>query len=215
VEVPALVFADTTVRFDFQHANTFSTPEIKVNIPEGSLYDTTYFNYTRFPKRKTTFSAVHSLHIPEVPLHKRMKVSINASGVPARLWPKVLLARIDRGGRMHTAGGGYSNGFVTAETNLFDSYAIVADTVAPSIKPVGSKSKIRNSLRFTVHDNFSGIGSYRAEINGEWALLSWDPKKDLMTYVYDEKLRTGINKFRIIVSDAIGNQAIYSTRINK
>lgn len=144
-----------------------------------------------------------------------MTVSINADQLPARLRPKALIARIDDDGKLHPAGGGFAKGFVAAETNLFDSYAIVVDTIPPRIKLIKDRSKHKSSIKFTVSDNFSGIDKYSAEINGQWALLQWDPKNNLMIYKYDEMIKPGKNTFKMVLIDKKGNKSSFSTLLKK
>ncbi len=213
VETPAPVFADTLLLFPNDKSNNFITPEISLQIPEGSLYDSIWFMYSKDPKLKGTFSNLHSLHQPEVPLQKRIKVSINADALPVKYQSKALIARIEPNGRMSSADGGYDNGFVTTETNLFGTYTIVVDSVPPVIRQVADKSRFKKSIRFIVGDNLSGIAKYHAEMNGEWALVSWDPKNRLMTYTYDEMLKQGVNSLKIVLEDQKGNQSSYSTKI--
>ncbi|MBK7029052.1 MAG: M23 family metallopeptidase [Bacteroidales bacterium] len=211
VQVPELIQADTIVKFTISKTNEFITPEIKVLLPKGSLYDQCQFEYRKSAARKGYFSELHSLHNPEIPLHKKMKISIKADKLPVRLRSKALLARIDREGGRHPAGGSYENGYVSTDSYFFDSYAIVVDSIPPSLKIIHDKSKSRNTLKFRVSDNFSGIRDYKGEINDEWALVEWDPKNKLMIYRFDEKVQTGKNNFRLEVWDEKGNKASAST----
>jgi len=215
IDIPSPLVPDTVILFPYSRENKLLTPEVTLLIPQGSLFDDTWFTYSRLPRRKGTFSARHVLNQPEIPLKGKMTVSIKAELLPSRLRSKALMARIDGEGKMHSAGGGYANGFVTAETNMFDVYAIVADTVPPRIKLVRDRSKHKTSLRFTVSDNFSGIDKYSAEINGQWVLLQWDPKNDLMIYKYDEMVKPGKNTFKLVLVDKKGNKSSYSTFLKK
>lgn len=211
VQVPAKTVADTTLFFKYNKNNKFEDKNIKVEIPAGCLYDDLVFRYMKSPAKSGMFSDVHYLHDAEVPLQSRIKVSIKATDVPQNLRSKALLVRIDRKGKRSPAGGGFENGFVSSSTNMFDGYAIVIDTVAPVISPSATNSKSRTSLRFTVSDNFSGISSYRGEVNGQWVLVEWDPKNKLMVYNFDKVARPGKNTFTLSLEDEKGNKSKYST----
>jgi hypothetical protein len=157
------------------------------------------------------YSEIHYLHNPEVPIHSKIKVSLKAMNLPQNLRTKALLVRIDREGKRSPAGGSFENGYVTTSTNLFDGYAIVIDTVAPVIRPSAENNQSRTSLKFTVSDNFSGINTYRGEVNGQWALVEWDPKNKLMIYRFDKVAKSGKNSFTLFLEDEKGNKKSYST----
>lgn len=215
VQVPFLPEGDTTVSFKYNKFNKFETNDLKVEFPIGSLYEDIIFTYKKTPGSKNMFSEIHYLHNPEVPIHSRIKVSIKASKLPRNLQSKALLVRVDREGDRSPAGGSYENGYVTASTNLFDGYAIVVDTIPPVIRPSAENSKSKTSLKFTVSDNFSGINTYSGEVNGQWALVEWDPKNKLMIYRFDNVANPGKNKFTLFLEDEKGNKSSYSTTFTR
>ena len=203
---------DTTVNFSFRHSNTFQTPEIKVEIPGDALYDSITFGYNHYGRVKNSYSAIHLLYDPLVPLQQRITVSIKADSLPERLRDKVLLVRIADGKR-NPLGGTWKDGFVTGKTWYFGNYTIGIDTIPPRIKVLPQHK--RSTLSCVITDNFSGIDTYRATINGKWALMQYDAKNDLLTYTYDNLLKPGKNSFRLIVTDAKGNKASYAKTITR
>ncbi|NVO20294.1 MAG: M23 family metallopeptidase [Bacteroidetes bacterium] len=215
VEVPDPESPDTVVVFSYLKDNNFNTSDLALQFPKGTLFDDLGFQYSRMPIRKGYYSARHCLHVPYVPLKGKMLVSIKADKLPPRLRSMALLARIDQQGHLSTAGGSYSDGYVKAETNLFDSYAIVVDSVPPKIKPIRDRNKHHRNIKFNVSDNLSGIDKYYAEINHKWALVEWDPKNDLMVYNYDQLVRKGKNTFKLTLIDKKGNKSSYSTLIRQ
>jgi hypothetical protein len=222
---PSLLY-DTTAIFSYNHSNTFRTPEITVEIPGDALYDSIAFGYSYGPRLKNTFSAAHLLGDPLVPLQQRITVSIKADSLPVNLRDKALLVRVTDGKRS-PAGGSWKNGYVTAKTLFFGYYAIGVDITPPTIKPTPLPFKPRSrkhhrqpqpkrtKLSFIITDNFSGIASYRATINGKWALLEYDAKNDLITYNYDDLMKRGKNSFRLTVTDEKGNKASYARTISR
>jgi len=215
VQIPAIANADSTMVFRYNIVNKFENNEMKVEIPFGSLYDNVFFRYRKLPGTSTMFSDIHYLHDAEVPLQNKLRVSVKATKLPHNLRSKALLVRIDRDGKRSPAGGGFENGFVTTTTNIFDGYAIVVDTIAPVIKPFAENSKSKASLRFTVSDNFSGIKEYKGEVNGQWALVEWDPKNKLMIYRFDKVAQPGKNTFTLFLEDEKGNKNRYSTTFTR
>jgi len=203
--------ADTTFMVSYRHPYSFETPEILVQIPEGSLYQDTRISYSRHPRTANSFSHLYKIHFPEVPLHKKIRVSVGAGLLPERLQSKALLARKDEKGKIQSAGGAFKDGFVTTETNVFGKYFIVADTIPPSVKLIHDNTNKRKNIRFRVSDNLSGITKYYGEVNGNWALVEWDPKNRLMIYWFDELLKPGKNVVKLFVEDAKGNKASSTT----
>lgn len=215
VKVPFIPDVDSAILFRYDKTNRFETNELVVELPSGSLYEDLTFTYNRSPGSTGMYSAIHYLHNAEVPLQSRIKVAVKAKGLPQNMRTKALLVRVDRDGKRSPAGGSYENGYVSASTNLFDGYAIVIDTIPPVIRPWTENSKSKTSLKFTVSDNFSGINTYRGEVNGEWALVEWDPKNKLMIYRFDEVAQTGNNTFNLYLEDEKGNKSKYSTTFTR
>jgi hypothetical protein len=215
IELPNISAADSTMGFKYNKINKFETRDLKVELPEGCLYDDLVFTYKKSPGTKTMFSDIHYLHNAEVPLQSKIRVSIKATKLPQHLRSKALLVRVDREGKRNPAGGSFENGYVTTTANMFDGYAIVVDTIPPVIKSYPENNKSKTSLRFTVSDNFSGISSYKGEVNGQWALVEWDPKNKLMIYRFDKLVQPGKNSFTLFLEDEKGNKTKYSTTITK
>jgi hypothetical protein len=39
--------------------------------------------------------------------------------------------------------------------------------------------------------------------------MEYDPKKQLLTYEYEIRLKKGDNQFRLVVEDLLGNERVY------
>jgi hypothetical protein len=210
--------SNTTPMGPFQN-NTFSNDEVKVEVPAYCLYDSIQFTLISYQGTRNDFSRRFELHTSRIPLQSNFKVSVKADSLPQKLRNKALLVRIDDSGRRHPAGGKYEQGFVTAYVPSFGVYCIGIDTIAPVIKPSPlNKPKKRHyprELKFKVTDNFSGISKYRATVNGNWILLQYDEKNNLMLYRFDEVSQPGPNKFLLVVEDTKGNKTTYSTTFIK
>jgi hypothetical protein len=88
------------------------------------------------------------------------------------------------------------------------------DTVAPSIKPVnfddGKWISNNSTLQVKIEDKQSGIGGYRATINGKFILMEYNYKKDVLTYNFNDNIIVDTeNKLNIIVTDNVGNSATF------
>jgi hypothetical protein len=65
------------------------------------------------------------------------------------------------------------------------------------------------SITVKITDNLSGVGSYRATVDGKWVLMAYDAKNDKLSYYFDEKLSKGNHTFKIVVKDEVGNKSHY------
>ena len=73
----------------------------------------------------------------------------------------------------------------------------------------------KKSITIKITDNLSGIGSYRATIDGEWVLMTYDAKNDLLKYNFDDKITIGNHTFRLTVKDKVGNKSLFVADFNR
>lgn len=97
-------------------------------------------------------------------------------------------------------------------------YILTKDSLAPSIKPLNFKDQQWMSnykfLEIEVDDEFSGIKSYRATMNGQWILMEHEPKDNTLIYDFSdiEFDQTQLN-FELEVEDQVGNQSVFKAKI--
>ncbi len=173
----------------FWKNNLFESDSIKITIPEGALYDSLYFRYTKERGNNLLYSSIHKVHDRFTPLHKAITISIMPDSVPKAGASKLVVVNVDDNGRIKSAGGKYSGGFITASVLNFGSYAVAADTTPPLIIPNGLTQNANLSalkeIRIKITDNLSGIKNYTGLIDGKWALFEYDAKNDLIFYKFD------------------------------
>ena len=76
------------------------------------------------------------------------------------------------------------------------------------------KKKLQETLALKITDGKSGIGSYRATINGEFALMEYDYKKNRIVYNFDDMVSPETEqKLQIEVVDNVGNSATFEATI--
>ncbi len=203
--------------FTYTSDNTFKTEDLVLNVPGAALYDTLYFRYQLKPALKKSFSKVHQLDYDYVPLHTWCSLSIRPDSLPARLQNKSVIVKIGKDGKITSTGGEWNNGFVTTNIREFGDYCIMADTVKPEIKPVnftpGKTLSSQNNLKVMITDELSGIKSYRGTLNGQWILMDYDEKNDLLIYNFDDRIKKGTNDLVITVSDNKNNVSSYKAKL--
>ncbi len=205
------------ILFTYTGTNYFKKDGVKLTVPGKALYDTLYFKYSTSPALSSGFSEVYNLHYDYVPLQTWCNLSISAEKVPERLTSKALIASIDKDGDISSAGGKFKDGIITTRIRDFGSYFIAVDTVPPKIIPVNIKNgkDITNqkTIKVKITDDLSGIKSYRPAINGNWILMEYDAKNDMLIYRYDDKINKGENIFELKVTDEKGNMSTYKAKV--
>jgi len=203
---------------------TFSKADVRFYMPKGVLFDTLDLEYRRYRTGKSRYSAVHQIHNTYTPLNNFCLISIKPDSLPAYLRDKACIAKVDGNGGMSCLGGSYEDGWVSAPTRKFGTFAVYIDQTPPNITPVtatrkrkgkGKKAVVVSSgiLRFKISDNFSGIGSYCGYVNNKWVLMEFNNKTNQLTYKYDSYLLPGKNKFELVVTDKKGNESRYQREI--
>jgi hypothetical protein len=204
-------------RFSCREDNQFSRSDLRLTVPGDALYEDLSFLYDMSPALTGTFSNVHHLHNPNTPLHTYCTLSIKPLNLPVDLRDKALIVEVEPNNRRSSRGGKFENGFVTAQIRSFGNYAVAVDTVPPVIRPVNVFPNKKVAKQFTImvkiSDNLSGIRSYRGTLNGEWILMDYDAKKNLLVYSFDERMKKGKNLFRLVVTDATGNTTRYEAAL--
>ena len=95
------------------------------------------------------------------------------------------------------------------------------DNTKPTITPLNSKansqfSQTNGIIKFTIHDEHSGINSYNAFIDGKWVLAEYDQKiKRLSINLNKEEISVGDHQLELNVKDEKNNTATYSTTFKK
>jgi len=109
--------------------------------------------------------------------------------------------------------------YFEGRTRSFGTFALVQDIRSPVIRPIqipvsGLVSNFKR-ISFKVTDDICGIADYNAWINGEWVLLEYHLKDDLMFYIIDDKMPVGESEFKIIVTDRCGNSAEWKQMLKR
>ena len=198
--------------FSYKRDNSFS-----VMIPKGALYESLaiYIEQSGItPKADTTvivLSPTYRVHDANTPLHKSMTLIFNTP-IDGTLQPYATMAQVQPNGSISYAGGRYRSGRLIAQTSSFGSYCLVADVTAPQIRALfqeGEDCRSRSRINFRLTDNFSGIASYVATIDGRWVAI--DFAKGRATIDLNAEAISG-NKPHTIelkVTDSCGNRATW------
>lgn len=204
--------------FSYQEAHIFKDGGLELHIPKNTLYDSLYFQYNvSSDTLANCYAPVHHVHNENVALHKSYAISIENT-VSDSLKEKAFIAQIGDKGQTIYRGGKWVDGKLTTKLKSFGDFSVATDTLAPTIKPLNiypNKLMTSSSLRMNIRDDLSGIKSYRAEIDGKWVLMEFDPKRARLTHYFKKSLQKGEHTFTLEVVDDRGNIAHYHVRFSR
>lgn len=201
----------------YQKDKEIHLPMAKIHFPAKTFYNTQYLPVSSSPSSKA-ITPVYHIGDKTIPIHGYFDIVINTDVKNtkglflASLSPNQSVIGADFIKKTNDQGFWF-------KTRYLGDYALMKDTVAPTIKPTNyyfnKNYKSGQTLRFTFVEKLTGINSYNLFIDGEWALLEYDAKRKSFIYRCDgEKLSKGVHKFEFILEDGVKNQSVYSGQIN-
>jgi len=189
---------------------------IEADFDAGTFYSDFHFNFQEVTTAGRFYSPVFKLHDDKTAVHKYYDLSIKTVNLPAHLRSKALIAVVDpQSGKKYALGGEYSFGWVKSEARQLGSFAVTVDTIAPTITPINIQNNnaitSQSKISFKIRDDFSGIHTYRGELDGKWVLFEYDAKNQLIEYYFDTtRIQTGKkHHLNLSVSDVKGNVKTY------
>ena len=191
---------------DWQRDNDLAIGPIKVHIPSGALYNTDEFNL--FKKGDNTYVIGEAY----VPLQKHMTLSWELDSVKQRKqgW---FVWEYDNRGKKSAITGERKNAVLEIKTRSTGSYQLDQDLKKPEVRIVKNTPSLRSNSSFKeiqVHaaDDKTGIDRYSARIDGSFARIDFDYKKELLKVIIPKELVAGNHNLRIVVIDGVGNTTV-------
>lgn len=182
-------------------------------LPAGALYEPVLCRPVKSDQRVAAkagvvvLSSVYRIFDAQTPLYKAARISIRAR-VPQALRLRAVVARRRADGALTCVGGHYADGGVAVETRTTGDLLVVADTTAPSIRPLftAEKELARDeALRFRASDNFSGIVAWSLRIDDRWVPCDRFPMRGTLVHTFDTPARHERHRVVLTVTDACGN----------
>lgn len=189
----------------------------EVDFPADALYKDEKLQLKNNKGEAGHLSDIITVGSPDVAVHKNYRLTIKAGNnkIPTQ---KLGIVMLDKGKKTFV-GGEYKDGFITVSTRKLGQFAVMSDSVKPTLQPVNFKNQQKvdslKSLKITVKDDFSGIADIQPTLNGNWLLMDYDPKNNLLEYEIDERLISGKNTFKLVVKDNCGNKTTYEAVIHR
>jgi len=185
---------------------------VRLTVPENALYAPTLLEI-----KDTDLIGNHaiskSLAIGSntIPLQKPVKIEVNLRELGVNVTDRVYLARIQGTKEISFVGSIISDSTIIGETREFGVFALARDTTPPLVKPKnfqdGEDVSEQQYLFFEISDVGSGVASYQASVDGEWAAIYFEPKEQTLRYKLSSiHLQPGLShNIRIDCADQTGN----------
>ena len=200
--------------FSANQTNYLSEDGVRLTIPSGALYDDINFDFKQLPTIESeypVYSNCYQIHSEQVPLQQYMTVEVKQTNFPAELRSKAVMANRDAKGRIDVNTGSWLGDYFQVKTRNFGQFFITADTTKPNItvyrQPANNNYNGHNTIEFKISDDLSGVKDYRALVDGNWILMEYDRKRNLLYHQFDERIAAGNHQLKLTVTDYVGNTA--------
>ena len=125
------------------------------------------------------------------------------------------IGKLDTKGKPKFLSNKIKNGMWEASSKTLGSFMISRDSIAPKIAPLNFRNKQwlsnHNFLKLKIDDDYTGVKSYRGEINGQWILLEYEPKNKTLIYnLSDLTFDNVLHQLNVEVEDFVENKTEYS-----
>lgn len=188
---------------------------VGIDIPAGALYESTEIELKRSEvkiKADSTIVVLSDAYMVgsrDIPLHKAMSITLHCP-VEQSLESHAAIAAVGDKGELSYVGGTMHNSHISQNTSSFGIFCVVADTTSPTITPNfkrGADCRERKKITFVLKDNFSGIATYNATIDGRWVAIDYQRGRASIDLVA-EGIAGGIeHSITFSVTDSCGNKA--------
>ncbi len=216
-EVPEPPARSYNYLLPYDQANVIETADFSLSMPNGTLYENLYFKYhTTIENSAGVYSMIHHLHDYKTPVHKYFNLAIRPVDLPEGLREKAFIAYCQPNQKMITCGGKWEGNRLITKVRDLGDFSVMVDTEAPKISPEKfSRNMVGyNRMSFKVTDNFSTAPNvkqieYDAYIDGNWILMEYDAKNDLLIHRFSKDLTKGTHQLRLVVRDDRKNETIF------
>lgn len=208
------------VRYNHDFAEKMDD-RFSIVIPKGSLYESIAMTMERSNvtiKADSTIqilSPTYTVHNADTPLQSAIGV-VFSQPIDEALQPHTAMALVTADGHLSYAGGSYRNNRFTARTSTFGTFCLVADCTAPTIRPQfndGQDCRSRSSISFRLGDNFSGVASYTATIDGEWVAIDYARSRATINLAAEGISGGKSHTVTLTVRDSCGNKTTWQGTI--
>ena len=185
---------------------------VKVHFPKNIFYKDFYFDFSNE-------NGVVKLHNKTIPVHSYYKLTFDVSKYDADEVKYMYIATKNKSKKWYHVSTKHKENTLYTSSKALGEFTLLTDKEKPIISPFFkkdqwlTKSKV---LKVKIYDKKTGIKTYKGEIDGQWILMEYDPKKNILTYDFNDKKFTGTtHTLKVVVSDYVNNSTTFTTTFNK
>lgn len=200
------IFPEVQYKVPFKEELAYYHEQADLIFEENTLLDDLFLRINKSGQGKNTTLKINS---PQEYLQSSMEVLFKDTGFEGDKSRAHVYHQSPNGWKSFI-GGTWESEDIRFKTRNFGTFVIDEDKVAPVIRPVKVNA---DELRFIIRDDKSGIRDFEALVNGNWILMRYEHKQNV---IWSEKLDKQPFKGEVLlkVRDMAGNEASYSTTLN-
>lgn len=184
---------------------TIKEGKFTIYIPPRSLYEDAHLNIRAEGDRLF-------FHTDNIPIHSNVTISADVSNYNSVDINRVFIGKLNFRGNPRYNNTKLEGNVLSTQVREFGNYGLIIDTVPPDITPVnfrdGQWISNNQTLQIKIEDALSGIKSYRATVNGQWILMEYEYKNNMLTHHFSDNVVTDTeNNLILIVTDNAGNSS--------
>ena len=193
---------------------TLHKPKIDIAIPPNAVYENFYYSDEEF--KSDYLSDLFRVGDIYEPLQLPVLISIKPNKeIEDSLKLKAIIAKIDEDGILTSIGGLWNDKILTAKAREFGTFAIVLDTVPPTIEkyyvPADMNTMFGGFVQIRIQDELSNISNYSGKIDGKWHLFEYDKKNNLIIADVQSMDVNLTHDIEITATDERGNTRVWKS----
>ena len=183
----------------------FTDSNFDIMIPKGNLYKDCFFNFEIIKNdNKNSSFKIGDVYTP---IHKEIFISIKPDHDFKTKKNKLAIGQL-KNKKWSYINSSWENEKLKGAIKSFGVFTIIKDEIKPTIKAVNLNEDMRNkkSIKFIVKDNFSGVDYFSGTLNGDWVLMEYDAKNNLIEHFFEGPITNRKQKLTLTVRDGLGNE---------
>ena len=200
---PPLKFTEKLDSIDPSKDYLFDFDDKSVYFPQNSFYDA-------IPLKVENTENELIVGENHYPLQKPFEIQFQIPDQDSLKNSQSFIAKLNSKGKPYFFSNQKKEDSWIGKSKILGRFTLSRDSVAPKIKPLNFKNKqwlsSFNYLRVKLTDDYSGIKSYRGEINGKWIRFEYEPKNNTLIYDFNDLIfKESLHQLTIEAEDRVGN----------
>jgi murein DD-endopeptidase MepM/ murein hydrolase activator NlpD len=203
----------TPYHFKVSEVNHIKDSLVSVYFPKDIFYEDFYFDYSNE-------NGMVKLHNSTVPVHKSFRLSFDVSNYSKEALSQMYISKKNRNGKLVYVSTKRKDNTLYTLSKSLGEYTLSSDNQKPVISGIGFKNgdwiTRYKTLKVKIYDRGSGIKSFRGTLNGQWIRMAYNPKTNVLTYDFKDKILEGTShNLKVVVTDNVNNSTTFTATFNK